>query len=82
MSKILETSQEDSTGSLPFDPHETDEGRLQRRWNTIIDASLANVPLLGCCFITGLLDTTMFQGKMASIPSKSMSELRLRASTS
>lgn len=61
MSKILETSQEASTGNLPFDPHETDGGRLQRRWNTIIDASLANVPLLGCCFITGLLDTTMFQ---------------------
>ncbi|KAI3399727.1 hypothetical protein diail_5794 [Diaporthe ilicicola] len=33
----------------------------KRRWSGTIDASLANIPLLACCFITGLLDTTMFQ---------------------
>lgn len=36
---------------------------LRRRWDGIIDLSLANLPLLACCFITGLLDTTMFQGE-------------------
>lgn len=39
---------------------------MRRRWDGIIDLSLANVPLLACCFITGLLDTTMFQGKTDS----------------
>lgn len=63
MSKILETSQEASTGNNFLDPSETERGHLQQRWTTPIDHSLANVPLLGCCFITGLLDTTMFQGK-------------------
>lgn len=36
---------------------------LRRRWDGTIDVSLANIPLLACCFITGLLDTTMFQGE-------------------
>ncbi|KAK2604088.1 hypothetical protein N8I77_007046 [Diaporthe amygdali] len=34
---------------------------VRRRWNGTIDLSLTNIPLLACCFITGLLDTTMFQ---------------------
>jgi hypothetical protein len=38
---------------------------LRRRWDEIIDLSLANIPLLACCFVTGLLDTTMFQGERA-----------------
>ncbi|ROW13944.1 hypothetical protein VPNG_04034 [Cytospora leucostoma] len=49
------------TGDSTFDLNERNVGPLRRRWTTIIDSSLANVPLLGCCFITGLLDTTMFQ---------------------
>lgn len=36
---------------------------VRRRWNGTIDLSLTNIPLLACCFITGLLDTTMFQGE-------------------
>ncbi|KAL1858117.1 hypothetical protein Daus18300_010118 [Diaporthe australafricana] len=34
---------------------------LRRRMDGVVDVSLANIPLLACCFITGLLDTTMFQ---------------------
>lgn len=60
----MEESKQPSTGNSSFDPRETNEGLIQRRWSTLIDASLANIPLLGCCFITGLLDTTMFQGKL------------------
>lgn len=39
---------------------------VRRRWDGLIDLSLANAPLLACCFITGLLDTTMFQGEKDS----------------
>ena len=64
MDKIMEDNKQPSTGNSFFIPSETKEGLVQRRWSTPIDASLANFPLLGCCFITGLLDTTMFQGKL------------------
>lgn len=39
-----------------------DAPRLRHMWQEPVDASLANMPLLACCFVTGLLDTTMFQG--------------------
>lgn len=35
----------------------------RRRWRAPIDSGFANVPLLACCFVTGLLDTTMFKGE-------------------
>lgn len=37
--------------------------RPRQHWKSPIDARLANLPLLACCFVTGLLDTTMFQGE-------------------
>jgi hypothetical protein len=54
-------------GQLEAEP-KTRQGLSQfvkRQWDGIIDLSLANIPLLACCFITGLLDTTMFQGETA-----------------
>lgn len=37
--------------------------RVRRQLLSPIDDNLANLPMLACCFVTGLLDTTMFQGK-------------------
>lgn len=37
--------------------------RARRQLLSPIDDNLANLPMLVCCFVTGLLDTTMFQGK-------------------
>lgn len=51
------------TGSSGHEADSSLSQSLRRRWNGIVDLSLANVPLLACCFVTGLLDTTMFQGK-------------------
>lgn len=65
MSKIVESQPQEASESgqseLPTEAGFSQS--LKRRWDGIIDLSLANVPLLACCFITGLLDTTMFQGE-------------------
>lgn len=55
--------QVDETGSSGLEADSSLSQSLRRRWSGIVDLSLANVPLLACCFVTGLLDTTMFQGK-------------------
>ncbi|KAJ4389958.1 hypothetical protein N0V93_007431 [Gnomoniopsis smithogilvyi] len=33
----------------------------KQRWKAHLDSELVHLPLLACCFCTGLLDTTMFQ---------------------
>lgn len=68
MSKILDSQPQEVSESGQSDL-QAEAGlaqSLRRRWDGIIDLSLANVPLLACCFITGLLDTTMFQGEKNS----------------
>lgn len=64
MSKIVENQQEASeNGQFESEASSGLSHSMRRRLDGIVDLSLANVPLLACCFITGLLDTTMFQGK-------------------
>lgn len=64
MSKIIETQQEANVnGEFGSNSDPGLSRSLRRRWDGVVDLSLANVPLLACCFITGLLDTTMFQGE-------------------
>ncbi|KAG6364243.1 hypothetical protein INS49_005842 [Diaporthe citri] len=63
MSKIVENQQQEASENGQYEP-KADSGlsySMRRRLDDIVDLSLANVPLLACCFITGLLDTTMFQ---------------------
>ncbi|KAK7699043.1 hypothetical protein SLS64_011956 [Diaporthe eres] len=63
MSKIVDNQQQEASENGQFEP-KADSGissSMRRRLDGIVDLSLANVPLLACCFITGLLDTTMFQ---------------------
>lgn len=65
MSKMIDNQPQDSSENEQFSS-KADSGlsqSLRRRWDGVIDLSLANIPLLACCFITGLLDTTMFQGE-------------------
>ncbi|CAN8102914.1 unnamed protein product [Discula destructiva] len=56
--------------------------RLQQRWQAPINSDLANIPLLACCFCTGLLDTTMFQayGTFVSMQASNTIFLALGAS--
>ncbi|KUI68963.1 hypothetical protein VM1G_03742 [Cytospora mali] len=61
MSKIIENSQHPSPGNSNLDLNENNGGQFRKRWTTPVDLSRANFPLLGCCLVTGLLDTTMFQ---------------------
>ncbi|KUI53805.1 hypothetical protein VP1G_01114 [Cytospora mali] len=61
MSKMMENSQQPSPGNSDLDPNEKNGGQFRQRWTTLVDLSRANLPLLGCCLVTGLLDTTMFQ---------------------
>lgn len=71
MSKMVGSQQQEANENGLFES-KTGSGLLQslrRRWDGIIDLSLANIPLLACCFITGLLDTTMFQGEKDSVSS-------------
>lgn len=64
MSKIVENQQEASeNGQYEPKAGASLSYSMRRRLDGIVDLSLANVPLLACCFITGLLDTTMFQGE-------------------
>lgn len=68
MNKMVNNQTQEASENGQFEP-KADLGlfhSMRRRWDGIIDVSLANVPLLACCFITGLLDTTMFQGKKDS----------------
>lgn len=68
MSKMVSNQQQEAREN-GHSESQVDSGlpkSLRRRWDEIIDLSLANVPLLACCFITGLLDTTMFQGEKES----------------
>lgn len=65
--------QVNETGSSGSEADSTLSQSLRRRWNGIVDLSLANVPLLACCFVTGLLDTTMFQGRKTYNPASSNS---------
>lgn len=65
MSKIVDNQQHEASENGQFEP-KADSGissSMRRQLGGIVDLSLANVPLLACCFITGLLDTTMFQGE-------------------
>lgn len=69
MSKIVEGQPQEASESGQSES-QAESGlsqSLRRRWDGIIDLSLANVPLLACCFITGLLDTTMFQGEKPKV---------------
>ncbi|KKY34855.1 hypothetical protein UCDDA912_g05164 [Diaporthe ampelina] len=63
MSKLIGNQQQEASENGQFESKAVPglSQSLRRRWEGIIDPSLANVPLLACCFITGLLDTTMFQ---------------------
>lgn len=68
MSKMVDSQSREASENGQFES-KADPGfsqSLRRRWDEIIDLSLANIPLLACCFITGLLDTTMFQGEKTS----------------
>lgn len=68
MSKVVDSQPQEASESGQSES-KAESGLSQsfrRQWDGIIDLSLANVPLLACCFITGLLDTTMFQGEKTS----------------
>lgn len=68
MSKIVENQPREASENGQFES-KAELGyshTIRRRLDGIVDLSLANIPLLACCFVTGLLDTTMFQGEKDS----------------
>lgn len=68
MSKMVDSQPQESSDNEQFGSKAKSglSQSLSRLWDGVIDLSLANIPLLACCFITGLLDTTMFQGEQSS----------------
>lgn len=66
----MKSELQDAPGDTTPPPQEDGRGlavRARRLWQCPIDGNLANLPLLACCLVTGLLDTTMFQGKRLSV---------------
>ncbi|POS79634.1 hypothetical protein DHEL01_v201971 [Diaporthe helianthi] len=63
MSKMVDSKAQESSASenSRTDANPGVSQSLGRRWHGTIDLNLANIPLLACCLVTGLLDTTMFQ---------------------
>lgn len=64
--ETIQPSSDESGSPSREETHPNGSLRLRQRWQDPVDAGLANLPLLACCFITGLLDTTMFQGKQTT----------------
>lgn len=68
----MKNSPQDSSDNNTVSQPQEDGGglavRARRLWHCPIDSNLANLPLLACCLVTGLLDTTMFQGKKLFLP--------------